>query len=68
MEELKEERAIAQKYEVLISFTDSADKNKVYWTGDIYPRDGYKPSEDRIAYLSGDKNAFKAPVIGKVKK
>ena len=66
--DVKPVSAPAAKYEVLISFTDADDKNKVYWTGDVYPRFGYEPTEDRIAYLQGDKNAFKAPVISKAKK
>jgi len=52
------------QYDVLISFTDPEDNRTVYRAGkDKYPRNGYTPSEERIAYLQGDENKFKAPVI-----
>lgn len=58
------------KFDVLVSFTDLEDKNTVYWAGKSqYPRDGYEPSAERIAFLQSNKNAFKKPVIsGKTKK
>lgn len=34
-----------------------------YNVGDTYPRDGYKPSEDRIKELSGRDNIRGIPVI-----
>ena len=58
-----------KKYKVLNSFTDSedvtaSDNKNVYWAGkELYPRDGYKPTAERIEYLQGEKNAFKKPVI-----
>lgn len=56
------------KYKVLISFTDSDDKKavageNVYWVGDVYPRTGYEPTTERIAYLQSTKNQLKKPVI-----
>ena len=45
------------KYIVVKDFTDLQDDNHVYMAGDdLYPRDGYEPSEERIAELSTDKN------------
>jgi len=52
------------QYDVLISFTDPEDNRTVYRAGkDKYPREGYIPSEERIAYLQGKNNKFRAPVI-----
>ena len=54
------------KYAVLVSFTDPEDKDTVYWAGkDTYPRAGYEPTEERIAYLQSSNTAFKKPVIAK---
>jgi len=58
------------QYDVLISFSDPEDvrggKKAVYHAGkDKYPRKGFVPTEERIAYLQGDKNKFKAPCISK---
>lgn len=54
----------ADKYDVLVSFTDPEDGNTVYWAGkSLYPRDGYEPTSDRITYLQSGKNKFKKPVI-----
>lgn len=54
------------KYAVLVSFTDREDENTAYWAGkDTYPRAGYEPSEERVAYLQSGGNAFKKPVIAK---
>ncbi len=57
------------KYDVLVSFTDPEDNGAVYWAGkDAYPRAGYAPTEDRIAFLQSSRNRFKRPVIsGKAK-
>jgi hypothetical protein len=57
------------KYDVLVSFSDPQDGGMVYWAGlDTYPREGYTPTEERIAYLQSDKTCFKKPVIsGKAK-
>ena len=53
-----------QRYKVLVSFSDDKDSFSVYIAGrDIYPREGYKPSEKRVEYLLGDENNFKRPVI-----
>lgn len=62
------------KYDVLVNFTDGADKNapagkNVYYAGeDFYPRDGYTPSADRVKALQSKENALKRPLIGSVDK
>ncbi|MEG2575888.1 MAG: hypothetical protein RSA41_07630 [Christensenella sp.] len=48
---------------VLIAFTDDKDGGYVYAVGEEYPRAGTKPTEERMAYLTGNKNNFGAPVI-----
>ena len=54
------------RYEVLIDFTDSQDNMTVYRAGkDKYPRAGYDPTGERIAYLQGSENAFGKPIIAK---
>jgi len=60
-------KKIQTKYAVLINFTDDKDPEKtVYIAGEnLYSRDGYKPTETRIAYLQSDKTRFKKPVISK---
>lgn len=53
-------------YEVLIDFTDSEDGMTVYRAGkDRYPRDGYDPTDERIAYLQSNDTALGKPVIAK---
>lgn len=53
-------------YKVLIKFRDDTDKNHIYNSGDVYPRDGAKPTKKRIDYLLSNKTSFKKPVIEKV--
>lgn len=36
-------------YKAKITFRDLQDNEHVYQVGDIYPRDGYEPSSERIA-------------------
>ncbi|MGI6117832.1 MAG: hypothetical protein ACOYBC_05525 [Bilifractor sp.] len=51
-------------YKALERFMDGADpEHHVYAAGEVYPRDGYKPTEKRIAELSGTDNAFGRPII-----
>jgi hypothetical protein len=55
-----------EMYEVLVSFTDPDDKNTVYSAGkDQYPRAGYTPTEERVAFLQSAQNRFRRPVIAK---
>lgn len=48
---------------VIKKFTDLQDGNHVYNVGDVYPRKGYTPSEERIAELASDKNRQGTPLI-----
>lgn len=48
---------------VIKKFTDLQDGNHVYNVGDTYPREGYTPSEERIAELAGDKNKQGTPLV-----
>lgn len=50
-------------YKVIKRFKDLQDKNHVYNVGDIYPRDGFKPSLNRLDELSSAKNKRKQPLI-----
>ena len=51
-------------YDVLATFTDDKDNGRIYQAGkDKYPREGYTPHDDRIAYLQGSDNKLKRPVI-----
>ena len=58
-------------YQVLCDFYDLQDSVKTkggevyhsYYAGDIYPRDGYQPSAERIAELSGSDNKHGTPLI-----
>lgn len=60
---------VPNQYIVLVSFADPDDKaapsgSNVYWAGkNLYPRVGYTPTEERIAYLQSGKTSFKKPVI-----
>lgn len=53
-------------YKVIESFTDLQDRNYVYITGETYPRNGYTPSDERVAELSGESNKLGYPLIEKV--
>lgn len=48
---------------VIKKFTDLQDGNHVYNVGDVYPREGYTPSDKRIAELASDKNRQGVPLI-----
>lgn len=50
-------------YKVIKFFHDLQDKNHEYNVGDIYPREGLKPTPERIAELSGSENKQKTPLI-----
>ena len=53
-------------YKVLIYFEDLQDENHAYNPGDIYPREGLKPTKKRIKELSSDKNLRKVKLIEEV--
>lgn len=50
-------------YTVVRHFTDLLDGNYKYVEGDVYPRKGYTPSEQRIMELSGTNNKQKTVLI-----
>jgi hypothetical protein len=54
------------KYLVIKSFTDMQDNNHKYLAGDIFPREGFSVSDERLEELSTDKNRRKEPMIKKV--
>lgn len=54
------------KYKVLKYFEDLQDDRYPYHEGDIFPRDGFDVSEERIAELSSDANRRGKPLIEKV--
>jgi len=45
------------KYKVLAPFIDQEDSNRLYEKGSTYPRNGLKPSVERIKALSSTGNA-----------
>lgn len=50
-------------YKVIRYFTDLQDGNFKYTEGMTYPREGYVPSDKRIAELAGSQNKQKTPLI-----
>lgn len=50
-------------YRVVRHFTDLLDNNHKYTEGDVYPREGYTPSEDRIFALSTSANKQRTVLI-----
>lgn len=53
-------------YKVVKYFTDLQDNGHAYKIGDIFPRDGMKVTDDRIAKLSGKDNLRGVPLIEKI--
>lgn len=53
-------------YKAIEYFTDLQDSNHAYNVGDEYPRKGYKPTESRVAELSGSGNVRGRAVIAEV--
>lgn len=51
------------KYEVISKFVDLIDNKYVYEVGNEYPRQGYKPTDERIKELSTVNNKLKKAVI-----
>lgn len=54
-------------YKVIIGFFDKEDKLFEYFSGDVYPRKGYKPTQKRIKELSSKSNTNKRAFIKVVK-
>jgi hypothetical protein len=50
-------------YKAIINFTDLQDNGRAYKAGDVYPREGYTPTNKRIEELSGTANKLSQPVI-----
>lgn len=50
-------------YKAIVNFTDLQDNGRAYKAGDVYPREGYTPTDKRIAELSGTANKLSKPVI-----
>lgn len=50
-------------YKVLITFADTLDNKHLYYIGDNYPHEGYKPENERISELSTNKNKLGKAVI-----
>lgn len=51
---------------VLHAFKDLQDNRYSYKEGDMYPREGYAPTEARIEELSGENNNLWTPLIKQV--
>lgn len=58
---------MSAKYVVLKYFEDLQDNNHKYRVGDIYPREGLDPSEERIKELSTPFNLRQEVLIEKQK-
>lgn len=53
-------------YTVIRHFTDLQDNNHKYKEGNVYPREGYTPSESRISELSSSDNKQKTVLIAPI--
>lgn len=53
-------------HKVISRFADLQDCNHVYEAWDVFPREGTKVTEERLAELSGYDNRQKKPLIEKV--
>ena len=52
-------------YKVIVYFTDLHDNDHEYHEGDIFPREGIKVADERLAELSGSDNKRGIPLIEK---
>lgn len=52
-------------YKVVRDFVDLLDDFHSYTAGDVYPRDGLRPPDERFAELSGSDNLQGVPLIRK---
>ena len=50
-------------YVAIKRFSDLTDDDHIYDTGDVYPRDGFEPSRERIIELATSKNKLDTPLI-----
>lgn len=53
-------------YRVIAEFTDLQDNGYKYKVGDIYPREGYSPTDLRIKELTSVQNRQKKQLIKEV--
>ena len=53
-------------YKAIEYFTDNLDNGFAYNVGDVYPREGYTPTEERIQELATADNVRRRPVIAAV--
>lgn len=53
-------------YKVEVQFLDGQDDNHLYKVGDVYPRVGIKPTQERIEELSTDNNRRNVVAISKI--
>lgn len=54
---------MAKVYEAIEYFEDLQDERHPYKKDDVYPREGFKVSEERLAELSSSNNRRKRPMI-----
>ena len=50
-------------YVAIKRFVDLTDDDRIYNSGDVYPRDGFDPSRERIIELATSKNKLGTPLI-----
>lgn len=62
-EEVKAKETSVKKYHVLENFRETPDQMHLYKKDELYPREGYKPSEKRIKQLITDDNKEGRPFI-----
>lgn len=53
-------------FKVIKQFIDLQDNNHLYKVGDVYPRKGLEPTENRLKELSTSANKQKRPLIKEV--
>ena len=53
-------------YQAIEYFTDNLDNGYTYNVGDVYPREGYTPTEERIQELASDLNVRRRPVTAEI--
>ncbi len=53
-------------YKTIVYFEDLNDNSHPYNVGDVFPREGFEVSEERLNELSGSNNRRGMPLIEKV--
>lgn len=54
---------MAKVYEAIEYFEDLQDDRHAYKENDVYPREGFQVSKERLAELASNKNRRKRPMI-----